>query len=63
MYNNTNIYSQLDILSCTVSTRMSTGGQDDRLLNEVLQSQKQLILPGIHIKLIVLHFEAIIYRS
>ena len=63
MYNNTNIYSQLDILSCTVSTRMSTGGQDDWLLNEVLQSQKQLILPGIHIKLIVLHFEATIYRS
>ena len=42
---------------------MSTGGQDDRLSNEVLQSQKQLILPGIHIKLIVLHFEATIYRS
>ena len=32
-------------ISCTVSARMS--GYDDQFLNEVLQCQKQLTLPGI----------------
>ena len=48
-------------ISCTVSARMS--GHDDQFLNEVLQCQKQLTLPGIHIKLILQHFETTIYRS
>ena len=38
-------------------------GHDDQFLNDVLQYQKQLTLPGIHIKLIVQHFVATFYRS
>ena len=38
-------------ISYTVSTR--TSGYDDLFLNKVLQFQKQLTFPGIHIKLIV----------
>ena len=48
-------------MSCTVSARISN--HDDQFLNEVLQCQKQLALFGIHVKLIVQHFEITIYRS
>ena len=45
-------------VSCTVFARIS--GHDDQFLNEVLQCQKQLTLPGIHVKLIVQHFKTTI---
>ena len=31
-------------------------GHDDQFLNKMLQCQKQLTLPGVHIKLFVQHF-------
>ena len=40
-----------------------TSDHDDQFLNDVLQCQKQLTLPGIHIQLIVQHFVATFYRS
>ena len=46
------------LYALAISARMS--GNDDQFLNEVLQYQKQLPLPGIHVKLIVQHFEIVI---
>ena len=56
-----NIFIVGHSVSCTVPAR--TSGHDDHFLNEVLQCQKQLTLPGIHVKLIVQHFITTIYRS
>ena len=40
-----------------------TSDHDDQFLNDVLQCQRQLTLPSIHILLIVQHFIAAFHRS